>query len=153
MDPIDEAIEEINSLRPGESFSYREIAKRYGVVHSTLTRRHQGQTVPRTTKILNTRKLNPQQEAELVKYIEDLTARRLQPTREMVQNFASSIAKQDIGKSWVTRFLNRNKIKLAAHWTTGMDQDRHTADSEEKYQLFFQLLLGKIQQYNIQPEH
>jgi hypothetical protein len=102
MDPIDKAIEEINSLRPVESFLYCEIAKRYGVVHSTLTRRHQGQTVPRTTKILNTQKLNPQQKAELVKYIEDLKARHLQPTREMVQNFASSIAKQDKGKSWVT---------------------------------------------------
>jgi DNA-directed RNA polymerase subunit H (RpoH/RPB5) len=34
-----------------------------------------------------------------------------------------------------------------------MDQDQHIADSEEKYQLFFQLLLGKIQQYDIQPEH
>jgi transcriptional regulator with XRE-family HTH domain len=80
MDRIDEAIEEINSLRPGKSFSYRQIAKKYGVVRSTLTRRHQGQTVPRKTKILNTRKLNPQQEAELVSYIQGLTARRLQPT-------------------------------------------------------------------------
>jgi hypothetical protein len=92
-------------------------------------------------------------DAVRVKYIEGLTARRLQPTREIVKNFASSILKQDVSKSWVTPFLNRNKISLAAHWTTGMDQDRHQADSEEMYRLFFELLLQKIEEYNIQPEH
>ena len=78
-------------------------------------------------------KLNPQQEAELVKYIRDLTGCRLQPTREMVRNFACLIAKQDVSMSWVTRFLNQNKIKLATHWTTEMDQDWHAADLEVKY--------------------
>jgi transcriptional regulator with XRE-family HTH domain len=110
MDPINSAVEEINSLRSGETFSYTEIAKNYGVVRSTLTRRHLGQTVPRTSKILNSRKLTQQQEVELVSYIEQLTARRLPPTREIIQNFASAIAKQPVGKSWVTRFINRNKM-------------------------------------------
>jgi hypothetical protein len=73
---------------------------------------------------LDLRKLNPQQEVKLVKYIEDLTGRLLQPTREMVRNFACSIAKQNLSMSWVTRFLNQNKINLATHWTTGMDRDR-----------------------------
>ena len=54
MDPIDEAIEEINSLGPGETFSYKAIAEKYGVVRLTLTRRHQGVSVPRTTRISNT---------------------------------------------------------------------------------------------------
>ena len=101
MDPIDEAIEAIESLEPCETFSYTKIAKKYGVVRTTLMRRHKGITASRTTRISNTQKLNPQQEAELVKYIEGLTARRLQPTREMVRNFASAIAKQDVGKNWV----------------------------------------------------
>jgi Tc5 transposase DNA-binding domain/DDE superfamily endonuclease len=153
MDPIDEAIEEIESLEPCETFSYMAIAKKYGVVRTTLMRRHKGITASRTTRISNTQKLNPQQEAELVKYIEGLTARRLQPTREMVRNFASAIAKQDVGKNWVTRFIARHKNNIESHWTAGMDRDRHRADSGHKYQLFFQLLHDKIEEYKIQPQH
>src|SRR5689334_23130780 len=106
MSPIDKAIEEIESLGPCEPFSYAKIAKKYGVVRTTLMRRPKGITASPTTQASNSQKLNPQQEAELVKYIEGLTARRLQPTREMVRNFASAIAKQDVGKCWVNRFIN-----------------------------------------------
>ncbi|KAF1957470.1 hypothetical protein CC80DRAFT_410863 [Byssothecium circinans] len=53
MDPINAAIEEINSLELGETFSYKEIAKKHSVVRSTLTRRHQAITVPHTLKIAN----------------------------------------------------------------------------------------------------
>jgi hypothetical protein len=98
-------------------------------------------------------KLNPQQEAELVKYIEGLTARRLRPTWEMVQNFASTIAKEDVGKCWVTRFINRHKKDIESHWTAGMDRDRHKANSGERYRLFFQLLHQKMDEYKIQPQH
>jgi hypothetical protein len=49
--------------------------------------------------------------------------------------------------------LSRNSLDLEAHWTTGINRDQHRADSEDKYQLFFQLLLEKIEEYNIQPEH
>jgi hypothetical protein len=53
MDPINEAIEEINSLGPGETFTYTGIAKKYGVVRSTLTRRHKGETASATTQYAN----------------------------------------------------------------------------------------------------
>ncbi|KAF2830938.1 hypothetical protein CC86DRAFT_430522, partial [Ophiobolus disseminans] len=48
------------------------------------------------------------QEHKLVLYIEQLTKRRLLPTRAIVQNFASTIAKTGVSESWVTRFINRN---------------------------------------------
>ncbi|KAF1972794.1 hypothetical protein BU23DRAFT_467150 [Bimuria novae-zelandiae CBS 107.79] len=103
MDPIDKAIEEIESRGPGEEFSYRKIAKKYGVPDTTLRRIHQGKNVPMKEQQLQRRKLTPQQELELVSYIEKLTGRRLPPTREMLQNFALSIAKtndeQPVGKS------------------------------------------------------
>ncbi|OAF98758.1 uncharacterized protein CC84DRAFT_1169909 [Paraphaeosphaeria sporulosa] len=108
MDPINEAIEEINSLGPGETFTYTAIAKKYGV---------------------------------------------LPPTREMVQNFASAIAKEPVSESWVTRFLTRHGISITPRWSTGMDRDRHHADLEDKYQLFFQLLIEVIEKYDIEPRH
>ncbi len=69
----------------------------------------------------------------------------------MVQNFASHIAKQDVSESWVTRFINRHSIKLISRFATGMDQERHAADSESKYRLYFDLLERKIAEYDIQP--
>ncbi len=71
----------------------------------------------------------------------------------MVQNFASHIAKQDVSESWVTRFINRHSIKLISQWATGMDQDRHAADSEIKYKLYFDLLEHKIAERGIDARH
>ena len=40
MDPIQEAIEEIESRELGASFSYRQVVKRFGISYRTLARRH-----------------------------------------------------------------------------------------------------------------
>jgi AraC-like DNA-binding protein len=40
MDPIQEAIEYIKSLEPGDDFSYTKVAAQFGVQRSTLARRH-----------------------------------------------------------------------------------------------------------------
>jgi transposase-like protein len=149
MSPIDDAIAEIESLEPGESFSYRALAKKYGVVRSTLTRRHQALTTTRAASALNRRKLHPDQERALVRYIEKLTERRIPPTRAMIQNFASEIAKEPVSESWVTRFINQYSDQLISRWVTGMDRDRHNADSASKYKLYFELLQAKITEYNI----
>jgi hypothetical protein len=49
--------------------------------------------------------LTPQQELELVVYIEKCTRRGLPPTQEMIQNFAGSIAKHAVSRNWVAHFL------------------------------------------------
>ena len=106
-----------------------------------------------TTKNINQQKLTPQQELELVEYIEKLTARRLPPTREMIANFVSSIAREPVSESWVTRFLNKYSAHLISQYSTGMDANRHNADSYAKYKLYFDLLQSKIAQYNVDAEH
>ena len=153
MSSIEAAIKEIESLKPNESFSYTKIASKYGIDRSTLSRRHQAIQTSRATAGFNRRKLNPQQEEELVKYIEKLTERRLPPTREMIRNFASIMAQERVSESWVTRFINRYSIQLISRWVTGMDSNRHKADSEDKYRLYFDLLRDKIKEYNIEPRH
>ena len=40
MAPIDDALAEIELLEPGEKFTYTEIANKYSLWRSTLTRRH-----------------------------------------------------------------------------------------------------------------
>ncbi|KAJ8115409.1 hypothetical protein OPT61_g2929 [Boeremia exigua] len=84
---------------------------------------------------------------------EELTAWHIPPTREMIQNFASSVAKERVSESWVTRFINNYSINLISQYSTGMDADRHNADSYAKYELYFNLLQRKIAEYKVDAEH
>jgi hypothetical protein len=69
--------------------------------------------------------LSPQQEMDLVRYIEKLTKRGLPPTGEMIRNFSSGVAKRQLGKCSVDRFVKRNKIHLISKLTTGIDLIHH----------------------------
>jgi hypothetical protein len=71
----------------------------------------------------------------------------------MIQNFASTIAKELVSESWVTRFINRHSIHMISRWTTAMDSNRHNADLEDKYRLYFDYLYRKIDYYQIEPRH
>ena len=153
MDPIEAAITAIEALSPRESFTYKSIAEKYGVNRITLARRHRHSQVSHAAKAVNQRKLNPQQELELVRYIKGLTGKRLPPTRAMIRNFASIIAKTPVSDSWVSRFLTRHSSQLTSRWNTAMDANRHQADSAEKYRQYFDLLHEKITQYDIEPRH
>ena len=96
MGSLEAALTAIESLAPGESINYSKIAREYGVVRSTLARRHQAQTRSPTTKNINQQKLSPQQEKELISYIITLTQRGLLPTRVIIQNFTASIVRTSI---------------------------------------------------------
>ena len=74
------------------------------------------------------------------------------PTRDMIRNFASTIAQKPVSDSWVTRFINKHKDRLTPRWTTAMDSVRHAADSSDKYSLYFDLLQQKIAEYDVDTE-
>jgi transposase len=135
MEPIQEAIKYLESHEAGDNFSYREVAKRLGVDRTTLSRRHQGKQSTYATKGERQQLLNPQQEHELVLYIERCARRGLPPTREMIANFAETIVKCEVSQSWVTRFLHRHKDMLTIKWSPRIDRNRHKADSRFKYKL------------------
>jgi len=71
----------------------------------------------------------------------------------MLRNFGSSIAGKECSRRWVSRFLERNRDHLTSKWTSGIDRNRHQADSEYKYKLYFDLLHSKIVEYNIEPRN
>ena len=150
MNPIQEAIEEIESREPGDHFTYTEVARRYNIDRRTLARRHQGVTGPRG---LPHRSLHPQTEIELRNYCKTLTERRLPPSRLMIQRFASGLAGKDVSESWVTRFLHRHDDHLISRWNNGLSKQRVKADSAAKYNLYFKLLHQKIEEYNVSPTH
>jgi phage portal protein BeeE len=86
MDPIQEAIKEIESRDLGEQFSYQQIAKKYGVPRTTLMRRHKHQNDDYSVR---NQSLHLERKAKLIQYIETLTKRRLPPTRTIIQQFTS----------------------------------------------------------------
>jgi hypothetical protein len=97
MSSIHAALAAIDSLEPGEQFSYRQIAKGHGCDRTTLARRHQRVAASCDTKAENQLALHPQQEQELLRYIDRLTRQGLPPTRAMIRNFGSQIAKRELG--------------------------------------------------------
>jgi hypothetical protein len=115
MGSIEAALAAIESLSSRELINYSKIAKEYGVVRSTLERRHRAKTQSRTDEGINRRKLNHQQEKELIDYIEMLIRRGLLPTRVMIKNFATCIAQTSISMAWVDRFVKRNSSQLVSH--------------------------------------
>jgi hypothetical protein len=64
-----------------------------------LARRHEGRQGFQTDQKHSQQKLNPQQEAALVQYIENLTGKALSPKREMIQNFALQIAAEPVSEA------------------------------------------------------
>ena len=89
---LEEALSECDTFVAKDDIPWSKLAEKHRVVRSTLTRKWRGETRSREEQAVAQQKLTLQQEAELVKYIEELTARRIPPTREMIQNFALAVA-------------------------------------------------------------
>ncbi|KAF1934943.1 hypothetical protein EJ02DRAFT_362598 [Clathrospora elynae] len=96
MEPIEAALAALESLKPGDKISYTQIAAKHGVGHKTLAQRHQGISTSQATWAENQRALHPHQKQELLQYIECLTRQGLPPTRSMIRNFGSQIAKKEL---------------------------------------------------------
>jgi hypothetical protein len=73
MSSIEAALAAIKALEPGEKLVYTKIAEKFGVDRSTLARRHQRVASSRSVKAQNQQALHPQEEQELLRYIERLT--------------------------------------------------------------------------------
>lgn len=114
MPGIKDALDELRKLKPVEKLVCTYIAKKHGVSRSTLSRAHRSVQVSREVMTPNSRKLNDQQETDLINYIERLTARHLAPTRAMVRNLASAVASTTCSDKWITRFLRRHRNRLTS---------------------------------------
>ncbi|KAF1923994.1 uncharacterized protein M421DRAFT_404224, partial [Didymella exigua CBS 183.55] len=109
---LEEALADCDTFKDKDEIPWSKIVAKHGVVRSTLTRTWRGETQPREAENTARQKLTPQQEEELVTYIEELTARHIPPTREMIRNFASAVTQEPVSESWVTRFINKHSIHL-----------------------------------------
>jgi hypothetical protein len=148
---LEAALSYIRSLKQGESFSYRKVAKKYHISHTTLTEHHKGQRTTRAESHIHQRLLHPRDEAELVEYIKSLTEKHCPPTRQMIINFATPFCDWEPSDRWVSRLVHRHPNDLLTAWTTPMEGNRHKADSSERYRIYFDLLTRKVKEFDVLP--
>jgi hypothetical protein len=153
LSSIEAALAAIESLEPEEKPVYTQITAKYGVDRRTLARRHHGATISRDAQAQHQQALHTQQEKELLRYIERLPRQGLPPTRPIIRRFASDIAKKELGKGWVDRYIEQHQVDLISRWATGIDRACHQADSQSRYTLYFELLRSKLSQYDIEPRN
>ena len=99
MSPIDDALASLESLKPGESINYTQVADKYSCNRNTLSRRHRRVQGTIAKKIKNSQLLNNAQQKELLRYINRLCAQGLPPLREIIHNFASKISSRQASRS------------------------------------------------------
>jgi hypothetical protein len=77
------------------------------------------------------------QEDVLVRYINELSARGLLLTPQIVRNLAKELAGKDIGYNWVGRFVKRKKAVLKSVYLTTIDHQRKVSNNSYHYEHFF----------------
>jgi hypothetical protein len=74
---LEQALAKANTYSPHKKVLYTEIAEKYSIVRSTLTHQHKGICASPAIKNINQQQLTPQQEQELLEYIEKLNTHHL----------------------------------------------------------------------------
>jgi len=95
---LEEALLECDTFASEDKIPWSKIAEKHGVVRSTLTWRFRRETRSREEQAITQQKLTLQQEAELVEYIVELSACYIPPTRQIIINFALSVAQGSVSK-------------------------------------------------------
>jgi hypothetical protein len=119
MAPIDDAIAAIKCATPDEDVSYRKIAVQFNNYQTTWAHRHQGHTNSNAGEAQQRTHLNPQQERELVIYVQGLTEHGLPPKRTLVKNMASEVAKTKVSERWGGFFFYQElhpSFQQMDHW-------------------------------------
>lgn len=99
MTGIKETLADIDKVPSDDEIPWQRIADKHGIVRSTLMHDATGETHLQEEATTAQQELSSEQEEELVKYMEALTDWHLPPMRQMIQNFASEIAHDDISES------------------------------------------------------
>jgi hypothetical protein len=94
--------------------NYSQVAKKYGLERTTLSKRYKGETVSRKVFLSESRQcLTEAQEEALIEQINKLTDRHIPPTSQMVKNFAEEMIGREVVKNWT-------HIRLFPHLALGM---------------------------------
>jgi hypothetical protein len=150
---LEDALKDADAADAAGELVYQEIADKHSVERSTLSRHHRGVTRTMQGKAIAQQLLTPLEELELVTYIDQLTVQPMPPSREMIANFASTMAKRSVSDDWVSGFLTRQSDALTSRWTFAMASNRHAAESYDNYSKYFAMSELKISKKNIEAAH
>jgi hypothetical protein len=121
--------------------TFRPIARKYDINHTTLSRRFRGEQVSRA--IANAeihQRLSKEQEETLIKHINKLSDRNIPPTSQIVKNLAEEIIKDEVGKNWVGDFVKRHKDRIKSIYLRNMDGIRVKSEYVPLFKQFYDMV-------------
>jgi transposase-like protein len=118
-----------------------EVARRWGVQRSTLSRRWHGKTASRkeVSSTFHQRLTNAQEEV-LIDQINKLTVRKMPQTSQIVRNMAEEIIGDVVGKNWTSQFVKRHKDRLTSLYLRNIDNMRAKSEYPPMFAHFYQLV-------------
>lgn len=125
-----------------ETVSIQATAKKFGVAYSTLEERTKG-AISRQKKDAGQQKLSPQEEAQIVKQVEELCAWGWPPLVSEVRRMAMELLQEKGEKpfihiNWPQDFLTRNPT-LRTRFVPPLDKERQKAACENQIRRYFEL--------------
>jgi hypothetical protein len=84
-----------------ETRNYTQVAEKYELERTTLSKWYRGQTVSWKVFLSESRQcLTIAQEEALIEQINKLTDWHIPPTSQIVKNFAEEMIRREVGKNW-----------------------------------------------------
>ena len=131
--------------------SLQQAARDYGVSRTTLTARYNGRETRKEAHVKE-QKLSKEEEDVLIAWIKVMGRRGIPFTPALVQEYASELAGEPVGETWLRRFAARHPdVKL--RWTTGLESCRAQALNRTVVREYFHLIHELIAQYHIPAEN
>jgi hypothetical protein len=132
----------LEACRSATSPNFSAIAREFPPVNRhTLRRRFEGlQTSRAECNSTFHQNLTNEQEEELIRTINKLTARGLPPTSQMVRNLAEEMVSRIVGKNWTGQFVKRHQDRLESLYLRNIDNMRTKAEYAPIIQQFFDLV-------------
>jgi transposase-like protein len=128
----------ITDLESQAQSNFSSTARIYDINRITLARRFKNESISKQNTISYISKaLTNAEEDVLVRYINDLNARGLPPTPQIMKNLTEEIANTNLRPNWTTRFLQRKKNVLRSVYLTTIDHKRKISDNSHHYEYFY----------------
>ena len=135
-DRIELAIAELESQN---RINYASTARKYNIDRSTLSRRHKSETGAKKEATSNfVQALTNAQEKILVTYVNQLSARGMPPTPQILKNIAEELANVKLGKNWPSRFRARYGKEMKSLYLRTIDHKRKLADNSHHFEHYFE---------------
>jgi transposase-like protein len=112
MAPIDLALEYLQSLDPEEKINYSQIAKKFGVDRSTLSRRHRQVNGSKEDQYYAQALLNKRKSAVLINLVNELAKIGVPVKNARLAEFAKALTGKEPGKNWASRWVKQHSDRL-----------------------------------------